>query len=370
MKSGRDGMIGGSKIRSAEEKIPPKNPVRRPYGFWILMLVLTLGIGFLVAEVLLRVAGYEPWTFAVRENEPRVYEADPDLGWKNKTGAYRYPGYSPDVSEISLTITGNGSRKTDFIDEDLSDERPKLLLLGGSFIQGWAISDNETFAWKIQQRYRGLKVENFGTGGYGTYQSLLVLERVSTRSAMPRAVIYAFIDDHERRNVGTSWWLRAIRRGSVGKDRPKVLLPYCSLGDGGEIVREEPVSYPGIWRLSFVSSAIDFLQLQTVTLGTISRSFQRKKVTEKLILNMRDLSLKNGSEFFVLFLYFHKDSNREYYKEFLDNEGISGIDCAFKLTDDLHVDGEGHPNGAMNTLWSECVEDAIGARLSSFSGVG
>ena len=37
--------------------------------------------------------------------------------------------------------------------------------------QGWAIDDNETYPWKLQKRYPSLNVLNYGTGGYGSYQS-------------------------------------------------------------------------------------------------------------------------------------------------------------------------------------------------------
>ena len=51
------------------------------------------------------------------------------------------------------------------------------MVLGCSFVQGWALSDEETFAWKLQERFVRARVLNFGTAGYGTTQSLLALER-------------------------------------------------------------------------------------------------------------------------------------------------------------------------------------------------
>jgi hypothetical protein len=36
------------------------------------------------------------------------------------------------------------------------------------------------------------------------------------------------------------------------------------------------------------------------------------------------------------------------------------LDCAFGLTDEFRVPGDGHPNGAMHSRWAECIGDALG----------
>ena len=61
---------------------------------------------------------------------------------------------------------------------EINDEKEKIIFIGGSITQGWAVNDNESFPFIIQAKYPYYKVYNYGVGGYGGYQSLLRLEKV------------------------------------------------------------------------------------------------------------------------------------------------------------------------------------------------
>src|SRR5262249_12408647 len=63
---------------------------------------------------------------------------------------------------------------------------PTALFIGCSFTQGWAISDQETFPWGVQEHFPAARVLNAGTAGYGTYQSLLGLSEPSPRRSIRR----------------------------------------------------------------------------------------------------------------------------------------------------------------------------------------
>jgi hypothetical protein len=59
---------------------------------------------------------------------------------------------------------------------DLNSPKPKLLVIGDSFTQASAVSDTKTYAALIS-RLLGMELFAYGTGGYGTLQEYLILDR-------------------------------------------------------------------------------------------------------------------------------------------------------------------------------------------------
>ena len=187
-------------------------------------LLLSLALTIALSEVLLRAAGFQPWVYTHKDvNEPTMHEPDPVLGWQNKAGSYLVPPYHPSGQAIQITLLENGQRRTGV--NSTADAREELVLVGDSLTQGWAISDHETYAWKLQKRFPFLKVLNYGTGGYGSYQSLLMLERQLPGLTRPKFVLYGFIDHHEIRNCAAGEWLQAL---SSHSRRAHVDVPFVT----------------------------------------------------------------------------------------------------------------------------------------------
>ena len=122
-------------------------------------------------------------------------------------GATCFPGFTPDAADIRVTNWTNGRRATGQVDEP---GRTTVALVGCSYTQGWALSDEDTFPWKLQQRFPGYKIDNYGTAGYSTYQVLLMLEHLFASGSKPAIVTYGLLDIHEVRNVATWWWLQSL----------------------------------------------------------------------------------------------------------------------------------------------------------------
>ncbi len=329
-------------------------------------MAATAGIGLLLllgaTEVVLRASGHGPWRRSVREGEPVVYEPDPELGWRNKPGRHLVAPYAPGGSEIQLTFLPDGGRATrDAPAEDAPDGRPALVLLGGSFTQGWAVSDRETFAWKLQERHPELSVENLGTGGYGTFQSLLALERRLARGAAPAWVLYGFMNHHEYRNVANAYWLDLLARNA---SRGHVAVPYATLEEGA-LVRHPPAAYPS-WPLRETLATSAFAGRLAMKAKTLGRRRQAREVTEALLLELARTAAAAGAEFRVVVLA-ADDATRDHYEAFARAHGVGVLDCARPLTPDLQVEGEGHPNGALHGLWADCIDAALRPALA---GVG
>jgi len=75
-------------------------------------------------------------------------------------------------------------------------------MVGCSFTQGMGVVDEDTFSYLLNAHYPYLMFRNFGTGGYGTYQSFTSrLRKIFVnlmRNNIP-LVVYGFIDLHMQR---------------------------------------------------------------------------------------------------------------------------------------------------------------------------
>ena len=215
-------------------------------SFRILSILIYFVFLFLVCEGTSRIFGFAPWEVQRdREKTIVVHEPDPVLGWRNKVGKYLIPAFSKNASNIIFQVLPGGiraSRHSLTINAD-----PSILVFGGSFTQGWAISDNDTFVWKLQERFPGYQFLNYGTGGFGTYQSLLLMERVLQEcSVTPKLVIYGFCGFHEDRNVASWGYLEGLTKLSFerkGHLKERVKIPYADIDSDGNILRFPPDPY-------------------------------------------------------------------------------------------------------------------------------
>jgi hypothetical protein len=322
------------------------------------LLVGSTLLALLVAEIGLRVAGFGPWrdeTIDVRE--PTMHGPDPVLGWTNRPGAYTVPPYHPEGSEMRYVFLENGARRTHEAQSASGDERAKVIAVGGSFMQGLALSDGETIPWAVQERLPEMEVLNFGCGGYGTYQSLLALERVLPGTPRPAFVVYGFIEHHETRNVAPPNWVAHLARFTR---RGHVAVPFVTSGPDGALARHAPVGHrrwPMGERLAVVATA----QRAWARVTSAPRMRSRRAVTEGLLLEMRDVTHRHGAVLVVVLLACDEET-RAHYEAFLGGAGIAVADCSVtSIPASRRVRGEGHPGPEQAASWAACVADAIAA---------
>lgn len=327
---------------------------RRRLAVNLLVLSVATVLSLLAAEAGLRLAGHRPWQQIVHDNEPTAHEPDPVLGWRNKAGDYEFPNYRPGRRNIRMTFFPDGRRATDERPYGAEDDRPKLVIVGGSFTQGWAISDRLTYPWKLQKALPAFEVLSYGTGAYGTYQSWLALERALPTLDDPRVVLYGFMPHHESRNVGPASWLEALSKYAK---RSHVSLPYASLGPDGELVRHPPEAHPAL-PLRDHLALVPLLEKALMKLRDRGRKAQARPVTQAILVRMNALSARHGARFVVVLLNANERLEK-HYLEFLDDNAILALDCAFELTPDMRVKGEGHPNRKMNIRWTKCISQGL-----------
>ena len=321
-----------------------------------LLLIVSVVISLAVAEGAARLRGFEPWTYLpTDQHEPTIFEYDPVLGWKAVTGDYIDPPYDPTASATHISIIRGSGRRTSEGQSDVHTSRPKMFFVGCSFTMGWAINDEDTFPWKLQAQFPSYEVLNYGVAGYGTYQSLLVLERELPQLRDVKVVVYGFIDNHEDRNVATANWMEWL---SSYSHRHQLDFPFVTVDRDGKLRRHRPVSYP---RLPFREN-LAIVALMEKALGKFEargRDTQGRAATQQLILEMKKVSERNGAEFVLTLLDDSKEAEAS-YKEFARKSNVRVADCDIpEDIGDLAVPGEGHPNGKANTLWAQCIADYL-----------
>ena len=104
-------------------------------------------------------------------------------------------------------------------------QQPRVLFFGDSYVQGYGLSNQQTFAWLVQKNHPELAVSNFGTADYGTYQSYLAICSKYVRG--PCSVFYLFNSFHEGRNVAEPDWIRIVKQPPPG-----LFFPYADLAGG------------------------------------------------------------------------------------------------------------------------------------------
>src|SRR4029078_9219733 len=199
-------------------------------GTGILPVLLTLA----GAEAIARTAlAARPTRTPLDNGLPVLQEPDTVLGWRNKGGSVVWPGQGEDGGkDIRMTFWADGLRATAPA-PDL--DRPQVVGIGCWYTQGRAVTDQETYPWRLQAEFPSHAFLNYGTAGYGTYQSLLALERYfAAGHDSPAVVIYGFIDYHEERNVAPAGWLKALATASRAGT---LSVPFVSIGAEGNLER-------------------------------------------------------------------------------------------------------------------------------------
>ena len=322
----------------------------------LVVAAFALAISLLVVEATLRATGHRPWTHAVAASpEPTLHDPDPVLGWWLRPGHWRYGPYAPGGPPVEVTIDADRTRRTRPDAVAPEDARSQVLTLGCSFTFGWAVSDDETWPWRLQALRPDLDVRNRGTAAYGTFQSLLLLERVLARGDRPAHVIYAYLPYHRERNVAQAEWLFYLAAFAT---HDIVAVPYCTLDGEQRLVRHPPRSYPA-WPLHERSAAVAFLEWQSALFSARPRVAQAAEVTRRLVAEMADLCRAHGIRFSLLALLV-EDADMDTVVPFARARGIDVIDCARRLGPNDIVRGEHHPNGVAQGAWGTCVAAALG----------
>ena len=276
---------------------------------------------------------------------------DPVLGWVNKPGT----GHPDEPGRVPMSFWPDGERASGPAPDKPGGRR--VLLLGCSFTEGFGVRDDETFAWRLNELYPDVRFENRGVAGYGTYQSLLLLERLLRQShgQPPELVVYSFIGDHTKRNVASLKWLRNLKdsRGLFTVP-PRVAVE----GDGLATYPSGRIDY---WPLERHSLLVGRLHDLWLRMSLADRDRQKIAATNRLLERMDREVREAGSHLLVAQL----DDMPPETLAFMAQRNIATVDCiapGYKSDPKYRVGGVGHPSGLRHSLWAECLQREFEAK--------
>ena len=315
-------------------------------------LILELFIRFVLKDSPRNEAGYN------LKDQPISFMEDQVLGWKPKPGEFTFKPWSKDGKNTKLTNLFDGERLT-----GIKNKKQKIVFIGGSLTQGWAVDNSETFAWLLEKKIKNYDVKNYGVGGYGGVQSLLKLQDIFKKQENIRLVIYGFIPHHEVRNIASGSWLYLLNKGSKGTEG-KLSLPYGSIKNK-KLKINKPKEY---LKLPFgnKSALIAKIEKKILKLSSFKRSFQETEISKQVILSMKKTAEKNKASFILLVLNEIPEEKLIKYKELFRENSVQYINCYFQEGDKYRVKGEGHPNALNHISVSDCIYDQLRLKDSGF----
>jgi hypothetical protein len=327
-------------------------------AFFSIVTICTYAVMVLaLTEGGLRILGFKPRKAVSPRLTASGSVSDSELGWVNRPGTYR----SPEAGNVPMTFLDDHSRRS-WTAPIKANERGEVLVVGCSFTQGFGVTDEDTFSYLLNARYPHLMFHNFGTGGYGTYQSLLRIRENLARADpndMP-LVIYGFIDLHMQRNVAVANWVRSL---GAGRDQ-YIVPPHVRFDKNGlKYYRLEAISF---WPLEAHSALAALLANAWLELRLRNHGPQLP-ATAALIEQMNQLVVEHHKRFLIVLL------NRppKGLVPLLESRRIDYVNCdnpAFdKIPSDFRLDGTGHPNASQHALWATCIGNWIDHNLTTLA---
>lgn len=321
---------------------------------FLLILIALLGCAA-AAEIFLRAQGYKPHRskkLPLTEHQ-KMYEPDPVLGWRLKSGIYVITRKARTAEKETYTIRSDESRAVSPRDPGGPYD---LVFIGCSYTFGEYLSDHETYPWKLQELHPGRKTGNFAVSAYSTYQSLLRLEDLYRQGEKPSIVVYGFFEYHELRNTAACIWRKQLARASV---RHHPAVPHCALDEKGGVIRKDPVSYPDIpFRDKFVLGPFLWEAIVSSSDEEKERYRDARAVTKELIKEMDRLTKMNGGILYVAFLA-QSEAVKKAYIDFLSAENIRFIDPEMTLTEKWMVPKTNHPGPEAAEIWAKKTSETL-----------
>lgn len=328
----------------------------KPIAERVVLVLLSLAL----SEGLLRyVIGYKPHggpqQYAFKNTLPK---ADPELGWTLRPGSHK----TADVGErgpIVINVLDDGSRRA--AERSPEAYQSELIFLGGSFVMGTAVYDEETLPWIMQSKLSDTRVRNFGVYGHGGCQSYLRMKRlIKGESLAPNSTfVYGYIHFHKTRNRAPLSYLWRIAHASQSQNAQ---MPRCLLaGDDLTVVYPVEISFPLIFPGFVYSTSIGTLLADAYYSYKSSDALTSiEALNQSVIREMNQLAREGGHRFIVLLETMEPDRG-ESLIGFLAKENIEhivGNTLPYIPREMVAVDN-GHPGPAMNAKFADMLLEKI-----------
>lgn len=290
-----------------------------------------------------------------------AFQPDSEAGWANRAGVYTVT--APSGLPMRYTNWTEGRRATSEAEPAPDHARPRTIILGDADAYGAGLPDAATFAWRVQQARPEAQVDNYGTPGYGSWQSFVRMGRALEKAPAGAAVYYVFNGSHEARNVADPAWIRVDHHPGNG-----VFFPYATLYNGALEAQASPGN--AIWPLSRTFRTEAMLEQFYEKTGAFPRVYRKRAVTQAILIRMHHLALLSGAKFTVI-LFDLDPTDRQPYRNFLSSRNIAFLDCdSPELHDQSLRQPDGSPNAKLNALLAGWIEGWIEADSASARASG
>jgi len=166
----------------------------------IALLLCSVFISLLIAELILRALNYEKTTHSALSG---FHQYDKELGWT------LIPNFESNFTHRDFTVKIKANSRG-FRDEEYDYQKPiskkRIVGLGDSFTWGWGVEKNEIYLEIAESLNSGIEILNMGHNGYGTGQEYLYFKKFGEKYS-PDLVTIAFYENDVPNN--------ATRRGPV-----------------------------------------------------------------------------------------------------------------------------------------------------------
>lgn len=190
-----------------------------PFGIGTLLISVLLSLTF--AEGVLRT--FFAQRFALADDERSLaYRHDPELGWFPLASSER------EIQGTRLFHARHNARG--FRDPEHGPKtRPRLVVLGDSFVWGFDVEAEERFTERLRERLPDVDVANLGVSGFGTDQTLLLFQQQASFYA-PDVVLLIFAAENDREDNVTNrrygpYYKPYFERGARGLELRGVPVP-------------------------------------------------------------------------------------------------------------------------------------------------
>lgn len=333
---------------------------RKKILFFSIIYLSIASLGLLGAELIARMQGLTPWKpvdVQVRvEPGNHFFAKHPTLGYTHIPGEFRVT--LRDAYTFKVTHMANSLRATQpaatYQDRPPEDE---IWIFGCSFTHGWALSDEETYPWLVQQEFPEFEIVNWGVSGYGTIHQLIQFREALEQGRRPRLAIATYASFHDARNT----FLRNRRKDIAAWNKLGPLVqPYARINEAGELTYHiadvEFVEFPLMRHSAFVH----FLERKYDEYE--ARKNRSQEVSKALIKEMSVLAAANDVDFVLAIIGKYGTGG---VAQFARSEGIDVVDISVDLKGKRHRYDVQHPNAEANREYADKLTRFLRKRFAA-----
>ncbi len=175
---------------------------------------------------------------------PGLIFDDDVFGWSLAPGehtvVFKHRGCRGIDWELFPTKTSINDDHSRWTGLQFDPSKPTIYIFGDSFVEGWGVNDEQTFAYYLQLALQRYNVKLFAAPGYNLVHTYLHFQQLKVQIRPDDIVIIGYADFYDARNVAAPSELRELEtwmktRVAEEKNRKLGKTPKAEIGKDGRI---------------------------------------------------------------------------------------------------------------------------------------